>query len=132
MARFTILFFSLFIFQISTNAQGTVSLNASTAIENMMAQYVENNKAVEMMDGWRIQLLATTDRQKVESAKQRFQVLYPNIFVDWTHASPFYKLRAGAFATKKEAIRMLYVLRRDYPNAYTARDNTIRPSELVY
>lgn len=132
MIRYFTPFLLFLFFNLSLLAQGKVTLNPTPAIENMMAQFIENNKATGTIDGWRIQLLATTDRQKVESAKQRFQVLYPNIFVDWTHASPFYKLRAGAFASKKEAIRMLYVLRRDYPNAYTARDNTIRPAELVY
>ena len=97
----------------------------------MMDRFTEINKSKTFIEGWRIQLLATSDRQRVESAKLKFQSLYPNIFADWKHSAPYYKLRAGAYASKLEAIRMLYVLKRDYPTAYPAKDNSIRPAELV-
>lgn len=121
----------LFFLNFSAKAQGNVSIVANSKITKMMDRFVQINQSKSFIEGWRIQLLATSDRQRVESAKLRFQTLYPNIYADWKHSAPYYKLRAGAFASKLEAIRMLYVLKRDYPSAYPAKDNSIRPSELV-
>ena len=111
--------------------EGNISVKEEVKIEQMMQKFVEINKATTTIDGWRIQLLVSTDRRKVENEKMKFQSLFPNIQVDWSHSSPYYKLKAGAFMTKMEATRMLYVLKSEYPQAYTAKDNTIRPFELL-
>lgn len=120
----------VFITQIAV-AQGTVKVTEEPEISNLMDRFLAINESTFTVDGWRIQLLATADRSKVENAKRRFQTLYPNIYVDWTHSKPYYKLRAGAFGSKLEATRMLYVLKKDYPTAYPAKDNTIRPIDLL-
>jgi len=112
-------------------AQGTITVSSEAKISKMMDRFVEINQSKKFIEGWRIQLLATSDRQRVETAKVQFQSLYPNIYADWKHTAPYYKLRAGAFASKLDAIRMLYVLKQDYPTAYPTRDNSIRPSELI-
>ena len=113
-------------------AQGTINVNEEKEITALMDQFEQINRNTYTVDGWRIQLLATSDRSKVENAKRRFQTLYPNIYVDWTHSKPYYKLRAGAFASKLEATRMLSILKKDYPTAYPAKDNTIRPIDLLF
>jgi len=113
-------------------AQGVIRVNEDPKVAQMVRRYVEINKSTETVNGWRIQLLATTERQRMESALYRFKTLYPNIPVDWTHAKPYYKIRAGAFATKMEAMQMLYILKLDYPTAYPAQDNRIHPDELIY
>lgn len=113
------------------NAQGNIQISGNPVVEDMMARYSEINKSKQFVDGWRIQLLASTDRQKVENAKQRFNNLYPNIQADWTHSAPYYRLRAGAFSSKLEANRVLYIIKRDYPSAYPAKDNRIQVFELL-
>ena len=96
-----------------------------------MDRFVEINKAKANVDGWRIQILATTDRQKLETVKQTFRYQYPNIPIDWIHSKPYYKLRAGAFATKLEALRLKYILEQEYSGIYLVRDDAIRPEELI-
>lgn len=108
-----------------------ITLNEQAAISQMMQRFVEINRATIAVDGWRIQLLATTDRTKMDSAMRNFQSRYPNIAVDWVHERPYYKLRAGAFTSKLEATRVLYSLKKDYPSAYPAQDKNIRPQELA-
>lgn len=112
-------------------AQGRIEVKEEQEVTNLMNRFVDINSTTYTVDGWRIQLMATSDRSKVENAKRRFQTLYPNIYVDWTHSKPYYKLRAGAFGSKLEATRMLYVLKKDYPTAYPAKDDTIRPIDLL-
>lgn len=106
-----------------------ININEPPAVAAMMDKFEARSRAKPEVEGWRIQLIATTDRQKVEDEKRRFQSLYPNIRADWVHSKPYYKLQAGAFATRLEALRMLKYLRRDFPGAYPAMDK-IKPEEL--
>ncbi|RMG85536.1 MAG: SPOR domain-containing protein [Bacteroidetes bacterium] len=112
-------------------AQDAIKITGDPLIFQMMDRFVELNRAQAFIEGWRIQILATSDRQRVETAKLEFQSLYPNIPVDWIHSAPYYKLRAGAYASKLDAIRMLYILKKDYPTAYPVKDSKIRPDELI-
>jgi len=92
--------------------------------------YIKLKRAKLTRDGWRIQVFATPDRSKLEGARGTFINRYPNIPVDWVHASPWYRLRAGAFATKLEATRMLNSLKIYYTDAYLAKDK-IKTAELL-
>jgi hypothetical protein len=113
-------------------AQAKATVVAPFGVNQMVDRYVEMQKATSAVRGWRIQLLATTDRQEMESTLYRFQILYPYIKVDWEHVQPYYKIKAGAFQSKLEAYRMLYLIKRDYPGAYPAIDQAIKPSEFLY
>ncbi|MEM6318323.1 MAG: SPOR domain-containing protein [Bacteroidota bacterium] len=118
-ANFTILGFSQ-----------NVVVRETPDITRLVEKHIELNRATQTIDGWRIQLFATTDRAKLESARGTFINRYPSIPVDWEHASPWYRLRAGAYATKLDATRMLNSLKIYYPDAYLAKDK-IRPSEIL-
>jgi len=67
--------------------------------------------------------LATTDRRKVEREEAKFISRYPTIRVNWEHSKPYYKLKAGAFATKLEATRTLKELKKDYHSAILTKSN---------
>jgi hypothetical protein len=115
---------------VSLGAQA-VNVKEDPQIKSMMERFVEINKGKAYVDGWRIQILATTDRQRLESVRQTFQYRYPNVAIDWVHSNPYYKLRAGAFASRLEALHLKYLLERDYSGIYLVRDDKIRPEELV-
>lgn len=101
-------------------------------VDALFEKFVRLNKSTPTVSGWRIQLMASTDRLRVERELVRFRRFYPNITADWVHHSPYYKLFAGAFETRAETYRYLYIIRQDYPNAFPARDDAIRPEELLY
>ena len=108
-----------------------ILVEADKPLDEMMARYAELNKATSYVGGWRVQILATPDRQRLETVKQSFQYRYPSIPVSWEHTKPYYKLRAGAFGTKLEAMRLKYILEKDYPGIYLVKDDAIRPAELI-
>ncbi|MBV6652159.1 MAG: SPOR domain-containing protein [Mameliella sp.] len=112
------------------NAQNII-VEADEPIAQMMDRYVELNKSRTFVQGWRVQILATPDRQRLETVKQSFKYRYPNIPVDWEHVKPYYKLRAGAFESKLEAMRLKYILQQDYSGIYLVKDDKISPSELI-
>ena len=108
----------------------SVIIKETPGITQLVEKHIELNRATLTIDGWRIQLFATTDRSKLEGARGTFINRYPNMPVDWVHASPWYRLRAGAFATKLDATRTLNSLKIYYPDAYLAKDK-IKTSELL-
>lgn len=114
------------------HAQAKAVANVPYAVNQMVEGYIEVQKSTPTVTGWRIQLLATTDRQEMESTVYRFRILYPYIKVDWQHEQPYYKIRAGAFQTKLDTYRILYLIKQDYPGAYPAMDKSIRPEEFLY
>lgn len=82
------------------------------------------------MPGWRVQILATTDRQRLEAVQANFKLNYPSVPVDWEHTKPYYKLRAGAFQTKQEAERLKYELSKQFDGVYLVQDE-VSESELL-
>ncbi len=130
-----LLFLSLLLFTIHIGSAQTgaqIVIEEEPAVARMMTSYIEVNKTQKTVEGWRIQVFATADRQQFDQVKRSFEYRYPNISTNWVHAKPYFKLRAGAFATKLEATRMLHVLKKEYPQAYLAVDNQMNPMELLH
>lgn len=116
--------FILFI-SLSTLGTGTaqVSINEDFPIDMMMRRFSEINNSNEFVQGWRIQIMAKTDRQAIEQEKENFLQEFPGVTVDWTHSKPYYRLRAGAFQTKLEAVKVMQQIKRKYPGSFPVKDN---------
>ncbi len=113
-------------------AQGQVTETVPPTIQRLMQVWVDNNKATPSLKGWRIQILASTDRMRVENALSQFRFRYPNLPADWVHQKPYYKLQAGAYLTRRDALSTLYVIKQDYPGAYLVQTSDIKPEELLW
>lgn len=111
----------LCVFQLAAQRDGIVSLNEQPEVTQLMDRYVSYNRQNPEVNGWRIQILATTDRAKMEQEFNRFKSIYPTIPVTWTNERPYYKISAGAFLDKLGAIRLINQLSRDYRDAYPTR-----------
>ncbi len=108
-----------------------VQINEPPRVADLVEQWVRANRANPQMAGWRVQLVSSTDRTRVEEEKVRFLRLYPDVPADWVHEKPYYKLRAGAFHTRLEAAAFLQTLQDDYPGAYPAQDRNIHPRDFI-
>jgi hypothetical protein len=114
---------------LSTSAQ--INIVQSADIIDLVNQDKAVNKSVTKVSGWSVQLLASNERAKVTDLKALFLNTYTNIKVDWDYEAPYYKLKAGAFLTKKEASRLLFQIRNNFPDAYVVRNNNIAPIDLL-
>ncbi len=123
-------FWSVLLVSLSAQTTGNIVVTAPPVITQMMTTYETANRA-GTMDGWRVQLLATTNRQQLDTERQSFQYNYPNIPLNWVHNRPYYKLRAGAFRTRIDAERLKFLLSRDYDGLYLVRDESIQPREFL-
>ena len=125
---FSLMFFQAFIF--SALAQSITVIEASD-VEILMDRYTSDNRMNQYIDGWRIQIVSSTDRRKIEEMKTSFTQKFPNIPIISQHTPPYYKIKVGAFPTKLEAMGLLYKIKQEVPGAYPTKDNKIRPAEMV-
>ncbi len=102
-----------------------IEIKEPPVVAQMVERWAELNRSNATVEGWRVQLFSTTERAKAEAAKSEFLQKFPDSSADWAQEKPYYKLRAGAFSTKLEAMRLVEDLRFDYPGAYPARDSKI-------
>ncbi len=121
----------LFVFSGQYLAAQNVVINEDYQVAQMINRHIEANKSRSVMDGWRIQILSTSDRSKVEEMKSKFRATFPQYVVDWIHIKPNYKLRAGAFSTKLDAMEALNQIKKAFPSAYTAKVRDMNPREIV-
>ncbi len=125
------LFSILFICSADISAQN-ISIIEPPLLKDLLERHVELNKQREFVKGWRVQILATTNRIELEKSMNNFNLYYPEIPVNWVHEKPWYKLRAGAFSTKLETAKLMFELKERYPGAYPTKDSQVRPNELMY
>jgi len=100
--------------------------NVQTAVN----KYISLNKQSSSIAGWRIQIVTTNDRRKMESAIAKLNQKYPNLDYDWKHASPYYQLKVGSFEEKEDLQNMLITLKRDFPSSIPVKDE-VEKADLV-
>ncbi len=122
-------------------SQNNVTINEEPPISRMMEIYASGIKTtaptnpntgggVQIIDGFRIQLIATPDRRKVDDMQAQFSSLYPGVFTTWSQAKPYYRVRVGAFSSRTEASNFLTKIKKDYPDAYIVPDR-VKTSEMT-
>jgi hypothetical protein len=113
----------------SGNLLSQTNIKAPTSVINMMKKYVDTNKSIDEVQGWRIQIVATTDRRLMEGTRTRFRQEFPEVECTWTHRDPYYQVRAGAYYNRKEALPELDRFKKKFPKAYLVVDK-IKYDEL--
>jgi len=109
----------------------SIQINEDFRVAEMLDRHIQANKSQPTIEGWRIQILSTSDRAKAELEKGKFRATFPEFPVDWIHVKPNYKLRAGAFASKLDALEALNKIKKAFPSAYTAKVRDMNPREIV-
>lgn len=119
-----------FLLGVNVYGQGEVSVNTSATITQMMDQFTSTNKAETTIKGWRIQIITTNDRRKMETARSKFSSMYPDVELKWNHVAPYYRVKVGAYENKMQLMGFLLELKEDFPGVIPVMDD-ISKSELV-
>ena len=105
------------------NAQiGILNIEEDAAVARLMEIFINNNKTNTKIKGWTVIVASTTERKIVEEQKLLFMSQYPEINADWSHDKPYYKLKAGAFKRKSEAVKLMNDIKSNFPASYPAQD----------
>jgi len=127
--KYTLLIIGMLLFN-SVIGQGSVTVNTSPSIDQMMDKFTATNKANTSIKGWRIQIITTDDRRKMEAARGKFSGLYPDVEVQWKHVAPYYRVKVGAYENKMQLMGFLLELKKNFPGVIPVMDN-IKKTELV-
>lgn len=131
--RNSILSMILILFTLVVSKAQGVTISEEPTITKMMEVYTGINKAttaVQVIDGFRIQLMATTDRRKVDQMMAAFSARYTDVPVTWSQAQPYYRVRVGAFINRDGAAKYLQNIKKDYPDAYIVTDK-VKTTEVM-
>lgn len=120
----------ILVFPIALAAQ-EIQVNEDPKVSDVVKAWINGNRKNANIEGWRVQILSTTDRQQAEIEKTKFQSTFPDMYADWTHEKPYYKLRVGACRNRMEAMALLNDLKDYYPGAYVAQDKNIHPRDFL-
>lgn len=127
--RFMMVALAVFVADVSTAQNIQVSEDAG--VSAAMQRYMADSKANQNMKGYRIQIITTDDRRKMEAAQSKFKAMYPEIFLDWEHVVPYYKIKVAGFRSKLDLQPFLVELREHFPSAIPIVDD-IHKRELLF
>lgn len=106
-----------------------VDVRQSQDITKAMRSKIERNKSKKLA-GYRVRIFfegKQDSRSASEAAVGRFKSMYPGYGVYRTFASPYFKVTAGDFRTKSEAMQLMQALKADFPGAFVVRENINYP-----
>lgn len=115
--------FLLFLLYQSTPGWGQVVFHETPEIKTMIEGQINLNRDPSFkFEVWRIQIVATTDRRKLEAIRADFSRNFNWLRHTTNFSDPYYKLQVGAYTQRLHAEAVLHDLKRDYPGAYLVRD----------
>lgn len=118
----------LIIISYSIDAQVTVV--EDDQVSQMLRNYQSNERAESTIKGYRIQIITTPDRRKMENTRAKFTGMYPNIHMEWEHVSPYYQVRVGAYETKMDLMDFMIDIKRNFRGAIPVVSD-IEKNELI-
>jgi hypothetical protein len=134
MIRMILLFFALSII-FHTRAQDTTKAKAPSGniIINdyaNIAYTIERHKLINersiYINGFRIQIAFTNNKEEAMQIKTKFYKLFPEIRCYTTYEQPYHKIRIGDYQNMAEAQQEMKLLIKDFPSSFLVPDKVRR------
>ena len=101
---------------IGQTKEGTVRIESSAHIDEMVAQKKDYNKTVETLQGYKIQIYYGSEKECYE-VKDEFSSLFSDIATSIIFSTPQWKLQIGNYRTRLEADHAMVNIKKEYPAA---------------
>ncbi len=129
--RLLLIIISVLFFSLGSIHSQDIYVNEEPAISNLVKKFIQWNEEKNYINGWRIQIINTDDRRKMERAMSKFKRKFPYISnVAWEQVSPYYRVKVGGFNSKLKAQAFLNEVKEYFPSAITVWEK-IRESEFI-
>ena len=99
-------------------------------ITDLMERWRIYNSGNKEVRGFRVQILATTDRRQMETVQREYERRYPDYPVHFAHNEPYWYLKTGAFLTNQKAQAFMKKMGKEYPSSIVVTD-MIKAEELL-
>lgn len=120
------------LFKRDDQQSGMLKINQDPAVDTLIGRYILMSNRVYRengyygIDGWRIQIYSSSNRNAREESKKvqaQFISSFPDIFSTIKYSEPgYFKVRVGDFRTKAEATKLYMDISRIFPDAYLVPD----------
>ena len=108
---------ALFLIAVAYNMDAQVTIVEDDQVSQMLRNYQSNERTESTIKGYRIQIITTPDRRKMENAKAKFKDMHLNVYMEWNHVSPYYQVSVGAYETKMDLMDFMIDIKKDFSNA---------------
>lgn len=106
-------------------------INSDSRVDTLIQIHREENIRKGGIDGYRVQIFQGP-KDAAYQVEAKFKSIYENVFADTYFKKNIFVVKVGAFRTKSEAIKLKYLIKNEYPVAYTyIIDDVIKLPELV-
>lgn len=144
--RFFMIFISAMTISFAATAQGPNSaVNAADALERLQQREMKGQVMIHMdslilenykkhlvhnsknrgIEGYRIRIFSDIGQGAKDEqmrVRARFLSLHPQISIYPDYEDSYYKVYVGDFRTKRDALKILYIVRKDFPDAFIVED----------
>ena len=93
--------------------------------EDKIYQYQHYNHGTS--PGYRVQINFSQEKNAVDKMQSDFWGKYPGITSYISYKQPYFRLSAGDFRTRLQAIDFLNKIRKDYPGSFVVSDKIVPP-----
>jgi len=96
-------------------------------LQAVYEKHLTEQRQRQLVPGYRIQVLGTTEKAAADSARFYLLETYPDLPVYVSYEVPIYRVRVGDFIDRAEANRWLEILRSDFRGAFIVPDQVMKP-----
>lgn len=130
MSLYKIFFLGMMLMMLST--KGNTQIIEETRVTDLMERWKIYNMGNKEVRGFRVQILATTDRRHMESVQREFERKYPDYPIHFAHNEPYWYLKTGAFLTNQKAQAYMKKMAKEYPASLIVTDMIKGEEFLLY
>lgn len=96
------------------------------ALQALYERVLETYRTATTLPGYRVQVIATTNRTLADSVRIYLMENFPEVPVYRFYEVPTYKIRVGDFLERRAAEQWLEQHRREFPGAFVVPDQVLR------
>lgn len=96
----------------------TLFIDTDPVVQSLVDRHKYLNSRIKTANGWRIQIIATSNRKLATNYQYQFESRYPPYQAYMSYESPNYKVRAGDFLKENDAELFRERISSDYPDAF--------------
>lgn len=107
-----------------------VHVHQSQQIRNSLEMHIRTNPQ-RITEGYRVRIFfdnKQSARAKSEETEKAFAAAYPDIPVYRSYVNPYFKVTAGDYRTKSEAMQLLRRIVQEFPTAFVVKENINYPA----
>ena len=108
--------------RVKDKQEGKIMIIQDSRIELLVQKHMGLKEEVRTAEGYRIQIISSSSREKALAAKANFITKYPDYKIYLTYQQPYYKLRVGNYYTRLDAQRARMEILEDFNDSFIVKD----------